>query len=236
MDLYRKTPFVSVFAVILAILACNSPSAPTDAELTATVVFGDVNGAGSSTPATGVTASVTLPNTPTSGALSTATGIVPATFTPRPIAATVAPTQVPPTRVPPTHTPVPPTPLPVDFSIAFLKTVKCNTFNVAVYQMKNLGTLPIESMRIQQEGPPGERVGGDDIKGQPWKTSPDLEGGQCLGDDASETLGLGITAFVYERAPNPPDSGTAGAATVTACSLNRMDGACVTKTITFTWP
>src|SRR5687768_4018174 len=130
-------------ALLIAALACNAPNAPSIDDETATALFATLQGALTVTPAVGSATPLTPTTTPTRiPPQPTPTLFVPPAFTPRPATATTAPT-----HIPPTHTA---TPNPVDFTAVFVKTWKCTAFNVATYQITNTGTLPIESVSIQQ--------------------------------------------------------------------------------------
>lgn len=161
------------------------------------------------TPPPTATYTPTITNTPTNTATSTGTVTVTATYTN--------------------------TAAPVDFTVAFVSPIKdCGPAKYASISISNIGTNAIESVTVDAEGPVGTDVGAVAFPNTPFKgtASEGLPG--CAAPGATN-LAPATGAYIYVALSSVPTTGTAGKATITACSAENGGGTCVTKSITFNW-
>jgi hypothetical protein len=120
-------------------------------------------------------------------------------------------------------------PLFVGFSAQFVQRAACGVRRMGVFKVTNTGTLTIESLHIELQGPVGTMVLSSD-QDKPFRSAPVQPYPECA-NEAGDNLNPRSEAINTTL----PNAGTSGRAIIKMCSQNGLAGECEEKTLDFTW-
>ncbi len=119
------------------------------------------------------------------------------------------------------------------FTANFSQIRSCGVRRMIVFEIANTGTLMIESLQMELQGPVGTVVMTSD-QDKPFRPNPDQPFPVCS-QEAEENLALGATADIRAIPIPMPESGTSGRAIIKMCSANGLAGKCAEVVVDFAW-
>ncbi|MCH7481026.1 MAG: hypothetical protein IIC79_06505 [Chloroflexi bacterium] len=127
-----------------------------------------------------------------------------------------------------------PTPeLVIDFTVGYAGAWFCDTQARRSFKITNTGDLPIQSMRMELQGPVGDYLNAF-TNNAPFRSVPPEPSPQCF-QSGIDVLLVGNFAYVGGHVSTPPPGGTSGRAIIKLCSEENLGGSCKEVVIDFTW-
>jgi hypothetical protein len=118
------------------------------------------------------------------------------------------------------------------FSVGYAGSWTCGTNQRVSFQIINSGSLALESMRIDVDGPIGTHLNGFNTN-TPFKSAAAEASPACTAAGA-ESLAPGSAGYVSVNVTLPA-GGSSGRVTVKMCSANDLGGTCTTMTSDYTY-